>query len=163
MLWQRKYGAVDFPSYLYDIELTDDGGFIATGSTKGTSNTQDLWVIKVDSLGFDAPGCAQATEPCPVDTISGVNGKIASQVRNDGLQVYPNPFTDEITIKLTSLRERYERSNLSIKIYNILGKDVKIASQEVHNNELIINTSQLKKGIYILEIDGIGRTKIVKN
>lgn len=165
LLWERKYGALDFNSYLYDIELTNDGGFIATGSTKGTSGTQDLWVIKVDSLGCDTPGCAVAPEPCPIDTTIGINEK---ELLSIGLKVYPNPFTQQIAIKwnVTQSGGTAETKSLNITIFDILGKQ--ILQKQIPrsfltlNDEFIIDGSKLQKGIYILEVEGVGRTKIVK-
>lgn len=78
--------------------------------------------------------------------------------------IYPNPFNNEITIELSSIREKNERNNLAINIYDILGKKLEIP-QQVRNDRFIIDGSILQKGIYIVEIktsDFIYTEKVVK-
>jgi len=161
--WIRYYGATNFPSHFYDVEPTHDGGYIAVGSTLGSSGTQDIWVMKMDSLGCDTAGCAVNQTPfiCPDDTLS-IPSSVAESIN---FKVYPNPFNETFTINFSSLRRKYDRGNLSINIYNVLGKKVlnqKIPNQ-VGNDAVVLDGSQLQKGVYIIEVEGVGKTKIVKN
>jgi len=100
--------------------------------------------------------------PSPPDTTIGINEEIALYENN--LIIYPNPFTETFTINFPSLLGKYDRGNLSINMYDILGK--KILNQEipnqVGNDAVILDGSQLQKGIYIVEVEGVGRSKIVK-
>ncbi len=92
-LWMRRYFyyddlMTDGMGELNDVVPTLDGGFIACGFTQGSYTgpyppgySQDVWVVKVDSLGCIIPGC---------DIPMG----ITSQITNLGyaLNVYPNPL-----------------------------------------------------------------------
>ncbi|MEW6365304.1 MAG: CARDB domain-containing protein [Acidobacteriota bacterium] len=50
LLWQRMYGGTS--SGFYDVEETDDGGFILAGSTGDYDvGSGDTWVVKTDSSG----------------------------------------------------------------------------------------------------------------
>jgi hypothetical protein len=86
-LWMYKYQYVDDqvpagPGRLRDVALTPDGGYIAVGRTLSVPGiySQDVWVIKVDSMGCLEPGCHLLTG-------------IESQVTNlqGALTVAPNP------------------------------------------------------------------------
>jgi len=54
------------------------------------------------------------------------------------VELYPNPFSNEI---------RVTKENLSVKIYNFSGQLVLETK-----NEMIINTSELSSGLYLIEI-----------
>jgi hypothetical protein len=101
-LWMRYYEYSDSivnrgQGVLRDVLPTADGGFIAVGSAGGLSNdpndppaySQDMWVIKTDSLGCLVPGC---------DLITGLN----SQVTNlrEALTLWPNPTAGPVEVKI---------------------------------------------------------------
>jgi hypothetical protein len=86
-LWMYRYQYVDEnvsqgQGRLRDVALTPDGGYIAVGRTLAVPGiySQDVWVIKVDSMGCLEPGCHLLTG-------------IESQVTNlkGALTVAPNP------------------------------------------------------------------------
>jgi hypothetical protein len=86
-VWMRTYEYVDEQvtggkGRLRDVALTPDGGYIAVGRTLAVPGiySQDVWVIKVDSMGCLEPGCHLLTG-------------IESQVTNlkGALTVAPNP------------------------------------------------------------------------
>ncbi len=75
-----------------------------------------------------------------------------SSVQNTSINVFPNPFTNELNVNLS------DNFNL-VKIYSIDGKLIKSAT----NNT--ISTTELTKGVYILEIEANGKhyfEKVVK-
>lgn len=59
------------------------------------------------------------------------------------LQLYPNPAQDFITLNVPN------PENLVFEIFDLNGKKYKVSSQ-AQGNQLIINTSVLNKGVYIL-------------
>ena len=161
--WYFEDGAQAYGQYLnYDFD-----------ETQYPSN---FWCMLVVT---DGVGC---TDTLTIDAYTGAiifpnpvwppqNPNSIEEKQNKGLtisrpHIYPNPFNNEITIELSSLREKKERSNLSINIYDILGKKIKIAQPKVRNNKFIIDVSGLQKGIYIVEIttdDYVYSEKTVKN
>ncbi len=92
-LWMRTFVYQDTimsngQGVLNDVVPTLDGGFIACGTAYNEPGTQyppgysqDVWVVKVDSLGCIIPGCAGSTS-------------ITTQITNMGyaLKLYPNPL-----------------------------------------------------------------------
>ena len=66
---------------LRDVQPTPDGGFIAVGMAfSGGGYSQDVWVIKTDSMGCLEPGC---------HLITGMETQITNL--RDALTVAPNP------------------------------------------------------------------------
>ncbi|MBI2257474.1 MAG: T9SS type A sorting domain-containing protein [Flavobacteriia bacterium] len=53
--WTREYyKKEDRHQYIYDIQNTDDGGYVLCGSAKDSGYIQRNWVLKVDCNGFDS-------------------------------------------------------------------------------------------------------------
>lgn len=58
MAWQKSYGGMGH-DYAYAIQQTDDGGYVAAGSTRsfGAFNN-DVWVLKLNAEGGFCAECA---------------------------------------------------------------------------------------------------------
>lgn len=69
------------------------------------------------------------------------------------LELYPNPFTNEVTIKNGLIGETYE-------IWSVNGQILKVGI--IHSSNEIIDVSQLAPGIYIFNA-GLETKRIVKN
>jgi len=69
-------------------------------------------------------------------------------------KIYPNPFTDRIHIENIDLQQ-YE-----LTILNSLGQTVKYT--QVSNDNIIIDLSELKVGIYFLRIESGDNAKVMK-
>ncbi len=65
-------------------------------------------------------------------------------IRNLGVSIYPNPVQQDsrITISCKGMRE--------VRVVNSLGQEV--SRQESRNDEITINTKQLPKGIYVVQV-----------
>ena len=96
-IWMRTYEYVDEQvtggkGRLRDVALTPDGGYIAVGRTLAVPGiySQDVWVIKVDSMGCLEPGCHLLTG-------------IETQVTNlqGALTVAPNPVRAGEAVQLS--------------------------------------------------------------
>ncbi|MCB9183901.1 MAG: PQQ-like beta-propeller repeat protein [Flavobacteriales bacterium] len=98
-LWMRQYqyhdSIVSNASGLFrDVVPTPDGGFIAVGTAlQAGPYTQDVWVIKTDSMGCLEPGC---------HLIMGMESQITNL--RDALSVAPNPVASggmvHVSVKL---------------------------------------------------------------
>ncbi len=79
--------------------------------------------------------------------IEGINESAAIE---NYLNLYPNPVTDQVTIEFTLTDTKYN----TIEIKNVLGQTVKRidANFSTPKNQLQINTSDLSKGIYFIEL-----------
>ena len=62
--------------------------------------------------------------------------------------IYPNPATQEITLNIGA----QIKNNLVAKIYSITGQVVLI--KNINNASTTINTLELSKGYYIVELSG---------
>lgn len=127
--WLRTYYAnPSNDNYIYDLKLTNDNGFIMTGS--GNVTGQDAWVVKVDSAGCEIANCNVGVE------------EFEAQI--DHLKVYPNPSSEYTKIEI-HLNE--EVLNAQLIVYNLLGMEV-TKRNVVNGDSFTINTEVYNNGIY---------------
>jgi hypothetical protein len=135
---------------LYGFSRTNDGGFMLTGeyrSAPGTmfpSGIQKALVIKTDSCG-----CLYEEGCNPNCADSYVNQFIYMRQA----EIYPNPASEIIHIKLPEQNSQVGRYN--VKIYSLNGSLVK--EQELNSASQNINISELKSGLYTIHISGDGK------
>ncbi len=73
------------------------------------------------------------------------------------VMAYPNPTSDYLNISIPE----FNRNELTLNIYNLLGK--KIYSFDIENdNEIKLNTGFLEKGVYLFEVKNQERSKVLK-
>lgn len=65
-------------------------------------------------------------------------------VEDNGIVMFPNPFDNQLVIKMGGA--------MNIEVYNALGQRIISAEAE---NEMILNTSEWKNGIYFVKVNGI--------
>lgn len=75
-----------------------------------------------------------------------------------GFNLYPNPATENITIKIEGSNDQ----DLSFMVYNSLGETVISGQQHINNNGIYLNVSNLPPGIYYLQIGNYSR-KFIKS
>lgn len=150
--WFRVYRhpeAIDYwntLNFLYDIEATSDGGFVAAGTlSPSTDTTQDTWVIKVDSFGCMEPGCE-------VISVPEIEPAIAA------LKIYPNPSNGILNIEITpSISEHTD--TYEFKLYDMLGK--RVYQSVLHRDINTISVSQLPPGVYTYHLGTSVRGMVV--
>ncbi len=137
LVWQREHDlttcatCTNYNSYLYDMRTTSDGGFICSGVT---TPPQDMWLLKLDSLGCADTACALATALEETKEISFWDFK-----------VYPNPAHSFITVEL-----QHPISSVNFKLIDLTGKQV--LTQQLNTSYTQINVQELPKGIYFYEL-----------
>lgn len=104
MLWQWTYGGTE-SDYGWRCGLTSNQGFILLGGTYSFgAGAQDLLLIRLDS------------EPVGIAEYS------SGPVDKKHIEVYPNPFRNNLNIRLHS---SMDDSQSSVAIYNVIGQKVK--------------------------------------
>lgn len=85
-----------------------------------------------------------------------------AEVSVKAIEVYPNPFYNELYIDVTEVLEDVK----SIRIINIQGRE--IISQKINSSKILLNNfDSLQSGFYVLEVlnngsEVISKTKIIK-
>lgn len=137
---------------IYDFQRTKDNGFIATGfgfndidSGPNFNYNQDIWLLKLDSLGnYYAPPDTSCQEPC--DTV-GITETPTLQAK-----LFPNPTTGTLTVELPNSQ------NGNLELYNLLGQSVFNATV----NGTATLQMDLPQGVYIYRIGQGGLEKMGK-
>ncbi|MBK9275397.1 MAG: T9SS type A sorting domain-containing protein [Flavobacteriales bacterium] len=150
-LWMREYFyydslMTDGEGTLRDVQPTPDGGFVAVGAAYGSISgnnppglSQDVWVVKVDSMGCIEPGC---------HIITG----ITTQVTNlkDALSVWPNPTRDRATVKITLPQGGSLQKELRLHMVSTQGQEV--LAIPVVPGENVLDVGRLASGLYYLHL-----------
>jgi hypothetical protein len=139
-------------NYLQDIEQTKDGGFIACGyviPTAPDTGGESMWVLKLDSLGCDTLGCQ----------LHNVTKEV--KVKSEGINIYPNPVIDKLTLQIPQTS-----TESTLSIFNITGEE--IIKQQICRltDKTELDVSRLTSGMYFMRIvneKGINVVKFIKN
>ena len=152
-IWMRDYyyyNGFEDVNFFYDASPTSDNGYIAIGKARpnqGGSNNK-MWILKVDSMGCDTPGC---------NTGVNVNQLFSRDIGK--LIVYPNPMKDILNIEykltpafinISAVKNADLRSE--IIVYDIFGRNVKKIEVAEGTETMMIDVTGLKKGMYFLKL-----------
>lgn len=75
-------------------------------------------------------------------------------------KVYPNPFTNELYVEVPGISAK---ANAEVKLLSVLGMEVTLSSGiELQDATIVLNTTDLAKGVYFLQLIYEGNTEIVK-
>ncbi len=91
--------------------------------------------------------------PTPYDCVFDTTTSVQEVQSTAVIDVYPNPFTDQLTISTPRINARYQ-------LFDVQGSV--ILNGECSTNSHYINTEHLPSGVYILAVDGAVRP-IVKH
>jgi len=147
LIWSRTYSLRTYDHYFRDIIQTSDGGFALTGFVFGdTGVTQDIWVVKVDSMGCDVPLCYLGERELGLELAV--------------LKTYPNPTTTISTLELP-------KNSKELQLYNSNGQLLK--TYRIANNtfQYQLDLTNYQHGIYIVKLLSdkgvpIGQAKVIK-
>jgi hypothetical protein len=158
LIWSRTYTRnTDQHNYFWDFDTTSDGGFVVCGTTHNA--TQDAWLLKLDSIGCNAPGC---------DTITGV---IEVPLPATHLEAYPNPTSGLVTLRLP---DGVMRGSCTVQVVDVMGRigaspgslSTPIGRQARREEEQFsVDLSGFVAGIYIIRVESEGQVwqaKVVK-
>ena len=136
-LWMRNYGIGVFEDecVFNDFIPTSDGGFLGVGFRFSQKTGQKDWIIKLDSLGCDTPGC-------------NTNGFNNIRKIENGISIYPSPAHSFVNVKF----QKQLNCSAKLMIYNSIGQIV--FEKEIDKTIKIerINIIDFKSGIYLIEV-----------
>ncbi len=137
-------GSIVFCGEANDLAIDIEGEYIDSVPTQG-------WFVKTDSYGCLEPDC-QSNQ---------INDNLP-KIR--GFEVYPNPFSDELTI---FMEDRFRIDQDYFFLYDSQGNFVE-SFQPTHGSEVfVLPTTSLRTGLYVLaRFDGDATweyRKIIKN
>ncbi len=143
LLWQKSFnGVASGVDFFSSVIETSDGGLLINGSTnEGLAGGQNLWLVKLDSMGCLEPNCWVGVEQAEANTL--------------GVAVYPNPASDWLYLKYDNTHK------ITLEIFNLSGQRV------LHHQHMApkegIEISQLPAGLYLLRfVDEMGNVATEK-
>ena len=110
---------------------TNDGGLIISGATNESGGQRGFWVIKLDSMGCPAPNCF----------VTGIS-EHKTDLGNVEMKNYPNPFTDNTVIEITS-----DKAGTLI-ITDVRGIEVMKRELSKGNHKIIVDNQLVLNGVY---------------
>ncbi|MCD4731921.1 MAG: T9SS type A sorting domain-containing protein [Bacteroidales bacterium] len=143
-------------NFFYDVSPTSDKGYIAIGKARPDQggSTNKMWIVKVDSMGCDTPGCITTVIP-----------ELSPSVRGQGeVKVWPNPTNSKFEVR--SLKFEVA-GNKIIRVYNSQGLKVEDIEVPKGKETIVVNVQGWTKGMYFVQlvVDGeaVGSEKIIRN
>jgi ligand-binding sensor domain-containing protein len=136
-----------------DIEMDTLGNLWIITQSEGITVYKNGGVIGFDCIDLSLQTCA---------TTGVIENNLSS---NLSITVFPNPFTNTTTIEFNLS----ETKNVSISIYDMIGKEVKhitTKNLQLGNNKIISDLSTLDSGIYFCKIksnESFQTVKLIKN
>ena len=140
-LWMRTYVYYDSLindgiGIFRDVIPTPDNGFIACGMTHGCYDFancppgygQDVWVVKVDSMGCLVPGCDDFSTAITVQ---------ATNLR-DALSVFPNPAHGGTVAKVTLPAGSPFANDLRLRLVSAQGQEVLVQKAALGENQVTL-------------------------
>ncbi len=137
---------------LYDVTPTSDNGYVAIGRANEGFTQANMWVLKIDSMGCDTPGCATGT----------FVKELFPYVRDWGeeLRIWPNPAREEFWVKLYArpLVPPNGGKSARIVVYNSQGIKIKEINVRKGEEAVKVNVRGWRRGIYYVRMSAGGRS-----
>jgi hypothetical protein len=151
------YSIAVFPTNTNTINWTvPSGGTIVSGqgtisiqvsyvntNVVGTVNVQSFNNCSASTIRFiniNLPACTAVTNP-----VTKMDSEM-EEIKNTGLQIFPNPSTSLFTIKLDDI----SIANTEVKILDVSGRTIEVLNTK--GNKLISFGSRLLPGVYFVQI-----------
>ena len=155
-IWMRDYNHFNNQydrNFFYDAYPTTDNGFIAIGQARSDiDGNNKMWIVKVDSMGCDTPGCATGTQVFELPSIA-----------SNELIVWPNPTNGKFEVRCS----QFEVGQKIIRVYNSQGIKVDEIKILQESKQFTVNSSNWESGLYFLQylVNGeVQRSaKVIKN
>jgi type IX secretion system substrate protein len=146
LLWLRKHHIVESNEdwhIVYDLRQTSDGGFIMVGEASDYDTifeTQQAWIIKLDSFGCLVPGCQLIDD--------------TKEAKEGGtLLLYPNPAKDYLNF---FYRSPGISQKTAFRIFDVQGRLMKQFDGNEPEMTYIVPVWDWAAGVYFLQVEAGG-------
>ncbi len=140
-IWGKIYGSTISPYYLWDIKPTNDGGFISCGMGRLSEwDSQDGWILKVDSLG-------NTCQPANCDSIftTSIQYEVTTHYPTS---FYPNPAQNRVTFQ-----HRLPKGKEAVlEVYDLQGELMVNCQLLRVNEELVLEVEDWESGLYLYRV-----------
>ncbi len=156
-----KYITFDSPIHIpsngifyVGFEVVSVDTFVLNVANRGVNGNNTLYVknsagvwqtCKASSIGIAASMDIQPIS-CLVD--------VQKLEADDNISIFPNPANNYIIVDFGDINV----TNARINIFDLMGKEVKVYQPQLAGNQLNVGTSELKNGLYLLNIQCDGKT-----
>jgi len=154
-IWMRQYVYADSvwnegKGALGDVISTPDNGFIAVGVALPSSNdpndppmySQDIWVVKVESMGCLLPGC---------HIVTGIENQVTNY--KDALKVWPNPSPSGGQVQLKwELPEAARSKSTELSLVSTTGQLMFSQPIDLEQESIQLDVQDLKPGMYFIHL-----------
>jgi len=153
----------------YDVRLYNSGGSTQLGISQNTGTTSETIIrnatagasYKIKVYGYGGAFSASQCYTLRVNT-SGTsfapeaNEAVSAASDKVDVGLYPNPTSDDVNVSFNS----DEDGRATINVYDMLGKLVTTMNSTVTagSNALVLSTSRLDRGVYVVEVNNNGET-----
>lgn len=138
------YGVNIFAGINYGgVFLSTNNGTNWTDVSTGLTNNHIISLFVYDNFLYAGTEYSGSIWRRPLSEMIGIK-EIESKI---SIGLYPNPATDQITIRLQDIQDL---SNSLLSVYNIQGQ--MLLQQSIHEQQTEINISHLPQGIYFVKI-----------
>lgn len=120
-------------------------------TTQITANGEPVSVSYIDPKPGNNEKCVDITIEAEEEDGSSVDGLI---VEGNQLQLFPNPAKDRVYISGEQLSKG---KNALVIIRDMSGREISVQEQWVSSNNIEVNTSSLRSGLYIIEVTQEGK------
>jgi len=152
-IWMRDYhyyNGFEETNFFYDAYPTTDNGYIAIGKARPDIGNNKMWIVKVDSMGCDTPGCATGTFIKELPLPAGTAGE---------LRIWPNPAEGEFKVMpyAPPLVPPEGGKPSLLTVYNSQGIKVKEINIPATEKITTVNVRDWQRGIYYVRMTRGGK------
>jgi type IX secretion system substrate protein len=163
-IWSRMYrGTPGYPfsantNAINDFQLMQDGEIIGCGISSDNEvsyESQQAWLIRLDSMGCLIPGCDTLTA-------TGLAGNLASDVHT-GIAIYPNPASGLVYLLI---KTDSPRPDLSFNVFDVNGRLIATELGASADVTYLLHINRYARGTYFVQVlnegDIVATGKFVK-
>ena len=154
---QNSWTEIPFINYPEYFQMPAFGDYYEASLSSIQETDSNVW-YDAKIICTDAAGNKQEQIISPAFKINSTMA--VNDVKKSDLTVYPNPFTNELTIQLPENM----KGNVTFKVTDLSGKTVYTQNRQ-NEKSFVFNGSSLAKGVYIVTVENNGKVvakKVIK-